>query len=69
MNLQLELMNTNISMLKEEIKYLEAKIKDSNQASYGEGYEHLIKQQENAIYYLQHATQTKEKIIKNTYGM
>ncbi len=63
MSLQLELMDKNISMLHREIKYLKIKIQESIHVGDQEKHSQLIEQQNNAAYYLEHAIETKAKII------
>ena len=63
MNVQLELMNKNISMLQAEIKYLQIKIQESRHACDQEKHSQLLEQQNNAAYYLEYATETKAKIM------
>lgn len=63
MSLQLELMDKNISMLHREIKYLQIKIQESIHVGDREKHSQLIEQQNNAAYYLEHALETKAKII------
>lgn len=67
MNLQLKLMNKNISMLQAEIKYLQIKIQESRHVGNQEKHSQLLEQQNNAAYYLKYATETKTKIIMNTH--
>ncbi|MFG9507586.1 hypothetical protein ACEP26_31550, partial [Pseudomonas aeruginosa] len=67
MNLQLELMNKNISMLQTEIKYLQIKMQESRHVGDQEKHSQMLEQQNNAAYYLEHATKTKTKIIMNIH--
>ncbi len=67
MNVQLELMNKNISMLQAEIKYLQIKIQESRYAGDQEKHSQLLEQQNNAAHYLEYATETKAKIIMNIH--
>lgn len=67
MNVQLELMNKNISMLQAEIKYLQIKIQESRHVGDQEKHSQLLEQQNNAAYYLEHAIETKTKIIMNIH--
>jgi hypothetical protein len=66
MNVQLELMNKNISMLQAEIKYLQTKIQESRHVGDQEKHSQLLEQQSSAAYYLEHAIGKKAKIIMNT---